>query len=368
MKEKLIKNVVIKKICIFVAILVVICNIDSISFMRTVLGIILLFGSVNLFAWDITAKSSECLPAIVYKQQVTYLSPSFTDVGIWNFSDTLQSKNKKEYCCWYASINSDTTSYCCYEYNTRYYYKYLNDSLLLQGFENATTKLRYSKPDLVLRYPLSIHDTISGHYMGKGEYCKRIPLNTTGESQTHVYATGKLLLPDIMIDTAICLHSIKNDYLINSDTIHTTTHTYRWFSDSHCFPLLESIQTLSKDSVLWQTSFYVPQDMIQTALVNDSILQVFREYVSVDEVFTEATFLPNPVQHDLHINYKLKRSARVWFTLHDNSGILLRRIESQLQEEGYHTITISMGGLPTKIYTLYIHVDDMILVENIIKL
>jgi hypothetical protein len=86
-----------------------------------------------------------------------------------------------------------------------------------------------------------------------------------------------------------------------------------------------------------------------------------------EAVFTEARLFPNPVINNLHINYKLTRQATIWFSLHNSLGMPVRQTAPLNQTEGYHSITIDMSGQPTGAYTLYVHVDDMVLKKIVIK-
>jgi hypothetical protein len=86
------------------------------------------------------------------------------------------------------------------------------------------------------------------------------------------------------------------------------------------------------------------------------------------QVFTEADWQPNPVIDNLTINYKLTRSATVWFSLHYNNGMPITQTSPQNLSAGYHQSFIAMSTLTSGIYTVYIHVDDMIAAQVIIKL
>jgi hypothetical protein len=77
--------------------------------------------------------------------------------------------------------------------------------------------------------------------------------------------------------------------------------------------------------------------------------------------------MPNPVVNDLHINFKLTRAANVWFTVHNNAGIPLCQTSPQNLPEGYNNTTVNMNGLITGVYSLYVHVDDMVMQKNIVK-
>jgi hypothetical protein len=84
-------------------------------------------------------------------------------------------------------------------------------------------------------------------------------------------------------------------------------------------------------------------------------------------IFTEAQLMPNPVVDNLYINFKLTRAAKIWFTVHNNAGIPLCQTSPQNLSEGYNTSTVRMTGLITGVYSLYVHVDDMVLKMNVVK-
>jgi hypothetical protein len=87
----------------------------------------------------------------------------------------------------------------------------------------------------------------------------------------------------------------------------------------------------------------------------------------ITAVFTDVDLFPNPVVNNLHIRYKLTRDARIHFTLHNNSGILMAQTSPQYLSEGHHENLINMSGFPTGVYTLYVHVDDMVMSLNVVK-
>lgn len=89
--------------------------------------------------------------------------------------------------------------------------------------------------------------------------------------------------------------------------------------------------------------------------------------IGAEAIFTQAQLFPNPVVNNLHINYTLTRQATIWFSLHNSLGMPVRQTAPLNQAEGYYGITIDMSGLPTGAYTVYVHVDDMILKKIVIK-
>lgn len=87
----------------------------------------------------------------------------------------------------------------------------------------------------------------------------------------------------------------------------------------------------------------------------------------INNIFTEVSYLPNPVKDNLYVNYKLTRRATVWFSLHNSTGTTLYRTAPELKSAGSTQKIIPMGQLIDGTYVLYIHVDNMILSRVIIK-
>jgi hypothetical protein len=70
---------------------------------------------------------------------------------------------------------------------------------------------------------------------------------------------------------------------------------------------------------------------------------------------------------NLYINFKLTRPAKVWFTVHNNIGVSMYQTSPQNLSEGYNSTTVDMNGLITGVYSLYVHVDDMVMRLNVVK-
>jgi len=73
------------------------------------------------------------------------------------------------------------------------------------------------------------------------------------------------------------------------------------------------------------------------------------------------------VEDNLYITFKLVRAAKVWFTVHNNIGIALCQTSAQNLGEGNHDTTVRMSGLVPGVYSLYVHVDDMVMRLNVVK-
>ncbi|GHT18583.1 hypothetical protein FACS189429_5310 [Bacteroidia bacterium] len=84
-------------------------------------------------------------------------------------------------------------------------------------------------------------------------------------------------------------------------------------------------------------------------------------------VFTAASYLPNPVIDNLTIDYRLTRPAVIWFSVHNNIGTPFCQTPPANRQAGVNQTVIPMSHLMTGTYTVYIHVDDMVMAQVVIK-
>lgn len=316
-------------------------------------------------------------------QQVEYKDPGSKGKELsWDFS-SLQSIDEEYHRDYFRPDSLDHPElFCGLEHETRYYYKQQQDSVWATGFENSTTLMSYIQPELRIKYPFSYGDTLFSMFEGNGEYCHAIKLHVKGFSRSIADASGTLILPDKTIKNALRVRTIRNYIETGKDSVEMTLDCYAWYSDGIRYPVFESVRTtLSKkgdkkdevgeslkDTTVYTTSYYYPPDMQEYQL--DQIQVADNNNAGTDEihkVFTEGRYLPNPVVTDLQIEYKLTRGANVWFTLHNNVGVPQSSTSPEKLTEGYHSISINMSNLMTGTYMLYVHVDDMVMKQIIIK-
>ncbi len=320
----------------------------------------------------------------IVKQQVVFHDPGSSGRGLfWDFS-MLQPINEEYSLKYFISDSTHMTRLCGMEHNTRYYYRQQQDSLWAVGFENSTTMMEYTVPELRLKFPYAYGDTLFSFFTGTGEYCHRIPLKVKGYTRTIADAEGDLLLPQReTVKKALRIHTLRQYTETGKDSIEMTLDTYSWYATGIRYPVFESVKTTvskilkkqseyeaasRKDTTVFTTSFYYPPELQTSQVQTDSIpVDKTNALQGIAAVFTEAQLMPNPVTDNLTINYKLTRAAQVWFTVHNNIGIPLCQTAPQNMSEGYNITTINMGGLLTGVYSLYVHVDDMVMKLNVVK-
>ena len=317
---------------------------------------------------------------LVIKQQVEY-----KDVGTygrgktWDFS-FLQPINEEYEVNYFYPNSTDFSLFCGQEPDARYYFRLRNDSLFAVGFENNTSIMRYETPELKLKFPLSFGDTLYSNFEGRGQYGRRVPMYVKGYTRVIYDADGTLKIPDFPNGVpAYRTHTRRYYTQATRDSLQMKIDTYSWYVAGTRYPVFESVQTnvvrittfqngseQANDTTIFQTSFYYPPTQ-QTNIYNNEQDTENEQLTGAAAVFTEADWQPNPVVENLYISYKLTRNATVWFSVHSNGSIPLCQTPQQNLQAGYNQTIIPMSMLPTGTYSVYVHVDDMVLMQTIIK-
>lgn len=315
----------------------------------------------------------------IVKQQVEFKDPGSSGKNLtWDFR-MVQPINEEYTLDYFIPDSTHMDTLCGMEHRTRYYYAQKRDSLWALGFENSTTLMEYKKPELKLRFPFSYGDTLFSKFEGKGQYSHRLALQVKGYTRVQVDAEGELLLPDYeTVKKALRVRTLRYYTETGKDSLQMTLDTYAWYAEGVRYPVFESIKTnlikkatkqgeQAQDTTVFITSFYYSPLKQISQVQTDSLPKETDEPTGAAAVFTEAQYMPNPVETSLNINYKLTRPAQVWFTVHSALGVPVRQTSPQQLPEGRNNITIDMSSLLIGAYTLYVHVDDMVLNKVVMK-
>ncbi|MBQ6202758.1 MAG: hypothetical protein IJK46_01525 [Prevotella sp.] len=120
-------------------------------------------------------------------------------------------------------------------------YRLKGNSLLLTGTENRLMHIDYSLPETWLRFPMSLGDSISGLFEGKGQYCERLFIRKAGRYTTKADALGSLVM-----ENSDTLHNVLR---LKTERI-TTTLAQPLDSMLGLYGILDSIPILGNDSIL----------------------------------------------------------------------------------------------------------------------
>ncbi|MDO5665168.1 MAG: T9SS type A sorting domain-containing protein [Bacteroidia bacterium] len=358
----------------------------------------------------------------IVKQQVVYKHPGRqgTDI-LWDFGKLKTIDNK--YTVVYEQTSDSILSGT--EHQTRYFYDFRNDSLFMTGHENSTTKMIYSSPELLLRFPIKLGDKAESYYQGNGVYCDKLDIKAYGTSKSIADATGMIilpsgdtlrhvtrvrttklisekigpLLPDMTItsvpDSIRQLSVLSVDSInrfLQSDTSVLMTDTYRWYAAGYRYPVFETVSTGSAPShsktEYFTTAFYFPpnkHNYLKTDKKNASLLVELAEKdklrnnstsnsknnvegsVTIDNIEFTYNYYPNPVELQLHFEYYLSKDAQVSFGLYGITGLMVYRSPIKSLKTGTYSEVIDMGYCSRGEYILTIIVNNKPFSEKIIK-
>jgi len=272
------------------------------------------------------------------------------------------------------------------------------DSLLLVGTESRLMHIDYAQPEVWLRFPMSLGDSISGLFEGKGQYCERLFLRKIGRYTTKADALGSLLMEnsdtlhnvlrlqtervtttrvqplDNLLATYGTLDSIPllgNDSimrLIATDGRSVRTVTQRYYASGSRYPVLETCETsiVGEDEPVVQTAaFYCsPYSQASLASANRTIPAKSTKRQN------DASIADN---HDKSFSYSLdidtsgkiinvncgfsgtsEGSVPLKLLLCNQQGILYRQSYGQLHQGVRERLSLCYAGLHNGSYVLYI--------------
>lgn len=292
---------------------------------------------------------------------------------VWDFSEVqMQKRTSRQK---YANV-PDTSLLVCTENETRYYYDYQGDSLLLKGFENNLTKLNYVRPQAMLRFPVQYGDSIGGVYEARGLYCDRQSLHCYGRYKTIADGSGVLVLPSgdtlrnvLRVRTfsqgidRLSARNRKTDMSYSNDTLHVARETIRWYAAGYRYPIIESMAMVAKGNRRHSAMYYCPPEE-QLRLALDDGNRQYRENIQQNNYRNDAKgtdityrFTQNRESRWLSVDFCLSERQQVDFILADSRGIVHRSKSCKGEAGVSQTIDISYSGLRRGQYVLYICVN-----------
>jgi hypothetical protein len=343
----------------------------------------------------------------IIKQQVEYKDPGRAGENVlWDFS-RLSSVND-EYTLHYGTDND--TLITGMEHLTRYRYTLQNDSLLLWGFENQTTRLINPQPELLLKFPVHFAGKSSSYYYAHGKHGNRIELETMGYIETQADAFGTIALPNkdtlkhvlrtrtikYIAETSQPISEsyyqkesnpefIPDDLILarlQTDSVIFAVETFRWYAKGYRYPVFETVRSWQQRTgedgghEFLHTAFFFPPQEHYYLDDDEENLALLEEDNQADPGNPHANpwsgltynFYPNPVEVNLEIEMYLPKPAnRIRMQLTDRMGRVAWAKEYGSRQQGIHTEQIYMYPFVTGEYILNIWFDDYMIGEKIIK-
>jgi hypothetical protein len=311
----------------------------------------------------------------IIKQQVEFIDPGASGRNItWDFRSVHPVDDA--YNLRYKLLTADTSRFAGIEHRTIYRYRIQGDTLLHTGFENVTTYMEYTRPEIKMRFPFHYGDTVSSHFEGQGEYCHRIPLHVAGVSIATADASGTLFTPDGKEYKNVLRVKNTRDYTQTGvDSVTMRLESWSWYVRGNRYPVFETVKTATHKVGKQETEhkvasfFYPPLNQTQQT---DTTGIAEKEtdpgnLPEIDRILTSCKLMPNPVESQLRIEYELSESSTLNFSIHDAVGVAKVTTSPIFQQAGHYTETISMGSFPRGVYPLYVIVNGMVKTLHVVK-
>ena len=320
------------------------------------------------------------------KWQVEYKDPGNSGENIlWDYSSLkIVDDNYK---IRYRENETDTAGYVENAHNTSYYYRITRDSLFLDKYVNGTTRMIYTLPELKLTYPFNYKDSINSPLAAKGNYCGKLPLHISGNSETTADAFGKLITPEGDTLSVLRLHNKTILQQTDTNKYSIQKQTYTWFARGYRYPVFETIQTQiihpSRKNIYY-SSFYFPpeenanmnpdpinekelQEMAFEKALADSIAASKEKEPEYNEWVENIRLYPQPVKDFLKIEYHLKKETPVQVYLYDSGFRLIKIISQETLPTGNHTRQIDMQEYQPGEYHIHLIFGNYIEKRTVLK-
>jgi len=312
----------------------------------------------------------------IIKQQMEYVNPGTSGKQVtWYFS-SIRPVNES-YNLLYKAEPDDSVRIAGIEHNTIYHYSIRHDSLLHTGYENVTTYMKYTEPELQMKYPFRYGDTIRSHFKGTGEYCHRIPLKVEGNTIVTADAVGTLHTPlGEDLKNVLRVKRVRDYTETGVDSVRMQMEIYSWYVWGNRYPVFETVKTTTQKTDNEEVehrvaSFFFPT-ADQEAILSDTTRWEqedpnLSQEMTVDDILTNCTLSPNPVTTTLYIDYDLSQDATISFSLHNAVGVAEVSTTSVHRKSGHYTEHLQVSGLTHGVYPLYVTVNGMIKTMHVLK-
>jgi hypothetical protein len=340
---------------------------------------------------------------IIIKQQIEYKDPGRTGANVlWDFSR--QNIVNDEYELFYSEAND--TMIIGTEHETHYRYALSNDSLLLWGFDNPTTKLYNVQPELLLKFPVNYGDTVKDYYYAHGKYGNRLEMDVMGTLETGADSYGMMILPNKdTLRHVLRTHSIKyivedtrpisNSYYaklesplhispdsidrrIAGDSVLFVVETFRWYEKGYRYPIFETVRSWEQHSgagdyeFLATAFFYPPQDhyYLEDDADNLALSDKTEEDTTAVDPWEGLSYniFPNPVKTTpLLVEIYLSRPANIRVEIRNQSGLLVLNENKGYHPAGICNLQLTLYSLPVGNYILDIGLDEKLISGIIMK-
>jgi hypothetical protein len=290
-----------------------------------------------------------------------YLNPGTPGQNItWDFSD-LQFKNAFTGYLKNSQLTENGPAFPqanteLAEFSSRFYFD-VNESQIEQyGYSSADGRSRiyYETPFIKMKYPFAYSDIFSGSFSGSYEYANVPTGSITGTYTVEADAFGTLILPGgKQFETTLRVKTIKSyENVFSNSTQEVEIITYRWYNESHRYPLLVLTEYTTKVGDNVNVNH-------QAAYNSNAVNHV------VPLVVESILLYPNPASSALTLELNSQLTGSLEFELFDASGRSVRKFNREVIP-GHQSFNLSneIKGLKPATYMIVIDNGKDKIVKN----
>lgn len=230
----------------------------------------------------------------------------------------------------------------------------------------------FNKPYVKMRYPFAYGDRYVSAGKAVESYGGNYAFDVHFDVTLDADGLGTLLLPGTTLHNVLrVLTAQEIRYVRDGKTLSTTNiETYRWYVNSHRYPVLSLIYERNKSGKLvFLKGVYNPIVEVPATLevANNDATEVNAE---ANGSVTSLEVRPNPFVSELKVAYTVSERANVIVALYDLQGYLVKTLEQGVKENGTYQKTFAneLQGLQEGVYILRVETKGAALDQRVVKL
>lgn len=257
------------------------------------------------------------------------------------------------------------------------------DTLLRVGYENYLQKISYHHPEITMKYPLNLGDSLSGYFEGKGQYCDKLKLRSFGRYYLKAEKVGTIILPNgNRLNNSLLVHTQRylstliyplnyffpKNAVFNQDSIELymekdnkliCQEEYNIYSKGHRYPIIKKMVTyLAKQKTGKSNTeiiFYNPEEQYKLSLDDNNrairIQENDKDYLESDvstdnSSIIEYELTQNKENKSLLFTYSTKEDCDIYINISDASGMNHKYTTIHTKTERNNSVNINYSNIP----------------------
>jgi hypothetical protein len=285
--------------------------------------------------------------------------------AFWDFSGLVQNgKNLTSYMMEPSAtekgLSMDPSTLALKENENIFYFKVSSTGTEHFGSYGGGAFIKFSKPFVKMKYPLTYGDVYSGDYSGMQESGNsNIPISGTYQVEADAY--GTLILPNGVYNNTLRVKQTLL-YSYNHSGAEIKEVTYRWYSFSVRYPLLVIIKYEMNGQTTTERVAYFAHYSNENIKSEPSIFNF--------AVNAELGISPNPFINDFDVSFKVNSKSQVSMDLYDASGnkVFMLMTPADYEAGKYSKNFAISSTFPIGYYYVKATIGDQIIIKKIVKI